>query len=113
MPVARILLQPRSQLRHLRLVVRTSSYSTSSNFGFHVGASFAGKPPSRGERIFSPSTRFPPESDIAKWVQDQLAMKRRLQTKNSGEDSFFVQEMKDRSVSTLVSDPVARKLMSS
>ncbi|KAG8973327.1 hypothetical protein FRC05_008871 [Tulasnella sp. 425] len=94
---ARILLQPRSQLRHLRLVVQTFSYSSSSNFGFHVGASFAGKPPLRGERIFSPSTRFPPESDIGKWAQDQLRIKRRLKTKNSGEDSFFVQELKDHS----------------
>lgn len=105
---ARILLQPRSQLRHLRLVVQTFSYSSSSNFGFHVGASFAGKPPLRGERIFSPSTRFPPESDIGKWAQDQLRIKRRLKTKNSGEDSFFVQELKDHSVSSKLSNSEAK-----
>lgn len=105
---ARILLQPRSQLRHLRLVVKTFNYSTSSNFGFHVGASFAGKTPLRGERIFSPSTRFPPESDIGKWAQDQLRIKRRLKTKNSGEDSFFVQELKDHSVSSKLSNSEAK-----
>ncbi len=84
------------------LVIRLSCYSTGNRlpYAFTLGASFAGKPSSR-KIMRSQASRFPPQSDIAKWTREQLKARKSVLASSPGEDAFFVHEAKSRSVACL------------
>ncbi|KZT68118.1 protein serine/threonine phosphatase 2C [Daedalea quercina L-15889] len=75
-------------------------------YRFHVGASWAGKPPDPQMRRFK-TKPFAPDSEIGAW-RDQLLAKYRSSVGNHvGEDFFYVQDMRSQSgVSFGVADGV-------
>ncbi|KAL0946909.1 hypothetical protein HGRIS_013070 [Hohenbuehelia grisea] len=90
-------------LRHLSTASEldaSTSNSASANvrrpYTFHIGASWAGKPPdptiNRDKMI-----PFPPDSVIGKWRDRTLARPKSVLSKDAGEDFFFVQEMRNQS----------------
>ncbi|KAJ7708682.1 phosphatase 2C-like domain-containing protein [Mycena rosella] len=66
----------------------SSAYSPTHPYSFHIGASFAPKPPKRfvGEK---PRVPFPADSLIGGWRDKMLAHPKAVPTKEAGEDFFF------------------------
>ncbi|KAI0721135.1 protein serine/threonine phosphatase 2C [Cerioporus squamosus] len=89
--------------RHARTY---SSSSLPRPYRFHVGASWAGKPPDpRGPRV--KSEPFPPDSPIGKWRDVTLSRPNPGAGKHIGEDFFYIQDMREKSgVSLGVADGV-------
>ncbi|KAI0709214.1 protein serine/threonine phosphatase 2C [Earliella scabrosa] len=85
------------------------TYASSSlprPYRFHVGASWAGKPPDpRGPRV--KSNPFPADSPIGKWRDAMLSRPNPGAGKHIGEDFFYIQDMREKSgVSLGVADGV-------
>ena len=71
-------------------------YTTASSlprpYRFHVGASWAGKPPDpRGPRV--KSVPFPPDSPIGKWRDLTLSRPNPGAGRHIGEDFFYIQDV--------------------
>ena len=61
-------------------------------YRFHVGASWAGKPPDpRGPRV--KSVPFPPDSPIGKWRDLTLSRPNPGAGRHIGEDFFYIQDV--------------------
>ena len=77
-----------SGIRHLSVAIPRRPY------GFHMGVSFAGKPPlDEFDKTKHPS--FPSDSAIAKWRDESLQWPKGLLSTNAGHDFFFVQEVNE------------------
>ncbi|KAJ6581554.1 phosphatase 2C-like domain-containing protein [Mycena capillaripes] len=74
----------------------SSAYTPFHPYSFHIGVSFAPKPPKRfvGEK---PRVPFPSDGIIGSWRNKMLAHRKAVQTKEAGEDFFFHVDMKNKS----------------
>ncbi|KAJ7224232.1 phosphatase 2C-like domain-containing protein [Mycena pura] len=71
-------------------------YTAPHPYSFHIGVSFAPKPPVRfhGEK---PKVPFPSDGIIGSWRNKMLARSKQVPTKECGEDFFFYNEMRNKS----------------
>ncbi|KAJ7043668.1 phosphatase 2C-like domain-containing protein [Mycena alexandri] len=78
----------RETVRPLASRLFSSVYAPAHPYSFHIGASFAPKPPIRfvGEK---PRVPFPSDGIIGSWRNKMLSRRKAVQTKESGEDFFF------------------------
>jgi protein phosphatase PTC7 len=60
-------------------------------YRFHIGASWAGKPPEPGPK--RPHVPFPSDSVIGAWRDKTLSRPKAVPSKDAGEDFFHVQEV--------------------
>lgn len=65
-------------------------------YKFHIGASFAGKPPHPHDLPKSPNTGFLNDNPIALWRDDTLRRRKTVESTSAGEDFFYVQEVRCR-----------------
>ncbi|KAJ6591519.1 hypothetical protein DFH09DRAFT_1137227 [Mycena vulgaris] len=74
----------------------SAAYAPSHPYSFHIGASFAPKPPIRfaGEK---PKVPFPSDGIIGAWRNKMLGRPKAVQTKECGEDFFFHVNMRNKS----------------
>ncbi|KII88511.1 hypothetical protein PLICRDRAFT_30007 [Plicaturopsis crispa FD-325 SS-3] len=74
-------------------------------YTFHIGASWAAKPPNPGHDI--PKVPWPPKSLVGAWRDATLARRKAVKSVDAGEDFFYVQQMRNNSgVSMGVADGV-------
>lgn len=86
------------------LATATTSSHVTRPYTFHIGASWAGKPEDPSAKRKVP---FPEDTLIGGWRDKMLAWPKAVQSKNAGEDFFFIQEMRNGSgVSFGVADGV-------
>ncbi|KAJ7759263.1 phosphatase 2C-like domain-containing protein [Mycena metata] len=78
----------RETVRPLASRLFSSVYTPAHPYSFHIGASFAPKPPIRfaGEK---PRVPFPSDGIIGSWRNKMLSRRKAVQTKACGEDFFF------------------------
>ncbi|TDL27463.1 protein serine/threonine phosphatase 2C [Rickenella mellea] len=81
---------------HQRIPPFRLQSTISHPYKFHIGASWAGKPPDRlRPKVQAPD--FASTSDIAKWRAHVLSNYKNINSQHIGEDFFFVQEMRSQS----------------
>ncbi|KAI0748101.1 protein serine/threonine phosphatase 2C [Daedaleopsis nitida] len=92
-PPAKFLFSRRNLCPHARTY---TSSSLPRPYRFHIGASWAGKPPDpRGPRV--KSNPFPPDSPIGKWRDATLSRPNPAAGVHIGEDFFYIQDMREKS----------------
>lgn len=85
----------KSATQHTCLLLKTGRRAYSSlprPYRFHVGASWAGKPPDPQMRRIK-TKPFPPDSEIGKWKDNILSKYHSPVGNHVGEDFFFVQDV--------------------
>jgi len=75
--------QKRTQSRLMSSVLRP--------FTFHIGASWAGKPP---DPTNTPKVPFPSDSPIGAWRDHTLSRPKAVRSDGAGEDFFYVQQVR-------------------
>ena len=78
------------------LHTRCMSSAPARPYYFHVGASWAGKPPEPRARTRKTAlTGFPPDTDIGRWTHKSLGQfASAARGRQPGEDFFYVQEVR-------------------
>ena len=88
-PVYRLIARKSKRVGPLALLRHASSGPRP--YRFHIGASWAGKPPQPGlRRRLVP---FASDSAIGAWRDDTLSRSKSVSSKDAGEDFFYVQEV--------------------
>ncbi|KAJ7091402.1 phosphatase 2C-like domain-containing protein [Mycena belliarum] len=79
-----------------RALSSASAYTPAHPYSFHIGASFAPKPPIRfkGEK---PRVPFPADSLLGAWRDKMLARPKTVPTREAGEDFYFHVNMRGES----------------
>ncbi|KAJ7833470.1 phosphatase 2C-like domain-containing protein [Mycena leptocephala] len=75
----------------------SSVYTPAHPYSFHIGASFAPKPPIRKFVGEKPKVPFPSDGIIGSWRNSMLSHPKAVPTKECGEDFFFHVDMKNKS----------------
>jgi hypothetical protein len=87
-------LSPQALTRRAKKLVSARFMATMHRaYRFHIGASWAGKPPDPIHHPLTESPPFPADSVIGKWRDDTLSRTRTIMSNDAGEDFFFVQEV--------------------
>jgi hypothetical protein len=79
--------------RKARRPYQSARWLSSRPYKFHVGASWAGKPPEANSKPKRLQIPFPPESVIGTWRDKTLSRPKAVNSVDAGEDFFYVQEV--------------------